>query len=366
MYFIESVENSFERLKGPEQLATLRRVQRDLPNARAAWLRAAKAGRAELLGRAAHGLFFYFDIRAHFEEGARAFHDAIQRFDGALDPAVAGFLRVAYGWFTQFTAEGEPHRWIGEGLSLLDGARPFSADHALANVIARYAGAVSDIEEIRERLGRSLAHYRDAGDKWAEALTIDALAGAEFRVSAEEGERLAEESLRLRKEIGDHWGQALNLATLARFAETQEKLDLAKVRYHQSQRLSARIAVDLFTAIAGQLSRARIAGRQGEYEEGERLAVGGLQLARQASSRLLCARALIELGCLARGKGDVALAKERLEEAFSLLEGTTWRLDAAQCATLLSELAEESGDGGGARSWLEEARTLDPESGRDR
>jgi DNA-binding SARP family transcriptional activator/predicted ATPase len=366
MYFIEFVEDSFERLKGPDQLATLRRLQRDLPNIRAAWLHAAKAGRAELLRRAAHGLFFYFDMRAHFEEGARVFHDAIRHFDGASDPVVDGFLRVAYGWFTRFTAEAEPHQWIGEGLSLLDDEEPFSPDHALANVIGLYAGAIPDIEEIRERLDKSLAHYRGAGDKWGEALAIDALAGAEFRVSAEEGERLAGESLRLRKEIGDHWGEALNLATLARFAEACGKLDLAKVRYHQSQRLSARIAEDLFMAIDAQLCRARIAGRLGAHDEGEELAEGGLRLARQASSRLLTARAMAELGRLARRKGELASAKERLEEAFSLLEGTPWRTDAACCAALLSQVAEESGDEGATRSWRQEALTLDPEGGRDR
>jgi hypothetical protein len=91
-----------------------------------------------------------------------------------------------------------------------------------------------------------------------------------------------------------------------------------------------------------------------------------LLLARQASSRLLVARGLVELGCLARREGNLPLAKERLEEAFSLLEGTPWRLNAAQCGTLLSEVAEESGDEGMARSWRQEARMLDPGGGRDR
>jgi DNA-binding SARP family transcriptional activator/predicted ATPase len=364
-YFLELVEESFGRLKGPDQLATLRRLQRDLPNVRAAWLHAAKTGRAELLRRASHGLFFYFDMRGHFEEGARAFRDAIRHFDGPSDPVVGGFLRVAYGWFTRFTAEDEPDRWIGEGLNALDRLEPFSVDHALANVIARYADAIHDIGDVRERLGKSLAYYRDAGDKWGEALAIDALAGAEFSVDAGEGERLAGESLRLRKEIGDRWGEALNLGTLARFAEAQGHWDPAKVRYHQSQRLSARIAEDLFMAIDAQLSRARIAGQLGEYEEAEELAEGGLLLAKQTGSRLLVARALMELGRLSRRRGNVPLAKERLEEGFSLLEGTPWRIAAAHCATLLSGLAEESGDAGTARSWRQEARTLDPKGARE-
>jgi DNA-binding SARP family transcriptional activator len=363
--FLALVEESFERLKGPDQLETLRRLQRDLPNIRAAWLHAAKAGRAKPLRRASHGLFFYFDMRAHFEEGARVFRDAVQHFDTSGDPTVAGFLRVGYGWFTQFTAEDEPHRWIGDGLSLLDDVEPFSVDHALANVIAQYAGAIRDVEEARERLGKSLAHYRDAGDKWGEALTMDALAGAEFPLDADEGEQLAGESLRLRKEIGDHWGEALNLATLARFAEARGKWDLAKVRYHQSQRLSARIAEDLFMAIDAQLSRARIAGRLGEYEQAKELAEGGLLLAQQTSSRLLVTRALAELGRLARRRGDLALAKERLEEAFSLLEGTPWRVAAARCAELLGGVAEECGDEERAGGWRQEAWALDPEGVRD-
>ena len=360
-YHLGLVEGSFEKLKGADQLATLRELQRDLPNVRAAWIRAAKAGRADLLRRAAHGLFFYFDIRAHFDQGAHAFREAIGHFDPSIEPAFAGFLRVAYGWFTQFTAEAEPHHWIAEGLRRLDDSEPFTVDHALANVVACYAGAIGGLEEVRDRLGRSLAHYRGAADKWGEALTIDALASAEFRVDAGEGERLAEESLRLRKEIGDHWGEALNLATLGRFAESQGKWDLAKVRYHQSQRLSARIAEDLFMAITSQLGRARIAGRMGEHEEGERLAEEGLQLAKQASSRLLVARALIELGWLARGKGELASAAEKLEEAFSLLEGTPWRMDAALCARRLGQVAEASGEEEEERRWRQEARALDPE-----
>ncbi len=365
-YYLELVEGSFEKLKGPEQLATLRGLQRDLPNIRAAWLWAAKAGRADLLRRAAHGLFFYFDIRAHFDQGAHAFREAIEHFDPLVEPAVAGFLRVAYGWFTQFTAGAEPHQWIAEGLSLLDGSEPFSVDHALANVIACYAEAIGSLEEVRERLGRSLAHYRAAADKWGEALTTDALAGAEFGVDAGEGERLAEESLRLRKEIGDRWGEALNLATLGGFAESQRKWDLAKVRYHQSQRLAARIAEDLFTAIGAQLARARIAGRLGEYEEGERLAEEGLQLAKQASSRLLVARASTELGRLAYGRGEFRSAAEKLEEAFSLLEGTPWRLDAARCAGLLGQVAETSGDEEETQRWRQEARMLDPKGVAER
>jgi len=114
-------------------------------------------------------------------------------------------------------------------------------------------------------------------------------------------------------------------------------------------------------AISAQLARARIAGRQGEYAEGGRLAAEGLQLAKQASSRLLVARALIELGCLARGEGELPSATERLGEAFSLLEGTPWWMDAAQCARLLGQVAKASGDEEEERRWRQEARTLDPE-----
>ncbi len=360
-YFIELIEASFERLKGPDQLETLRQLQRDLPNVRAAWLYAAKSGRADLLRRAAHGLFFYFDMRAHFEEGVRAFDDAVRNFDGRIDPVAAGFVRVAYGWFTQFTAAAEPQEWISEGLRMLDDEGSFCADHALANVIARFAGSILEVEEARARLGRTLAFYRDAGDTWAEALTIDCLAGAVFSSSPEEGEELAEESLRLRKSIGDRWGEALNLATLANFAEHRGKLDLAKVRFHQSQRLAALIAEDLHMAITAQLSRARIAGRQGAFEEAEALAEQGLLMARGSSSRLLTARALVELGTLARWQEDLPRAMERLEESFSLLDGTPWRWAGAYCATLLAEVAEASGDDGEERRWRQEAQTLDPE-----
>jgi len=361
IYYIRLVAESFEQLKGPKQLETLKRLQSDLLNIRTAWLHAAREGRAELLQQAEGGLFFYFDMQAHFEEGARVFYDAIQQLGVDSDAAVAGFLRVAYGWFARFTAEAEPVQWIDEGLQLLDSVEPFSCTHALANIIASYARTLPDIDEIRNRLRRSLAFFRDAHDMWGEALATDCLAGAEFRTDTEKGEQLAEESLRLRKGIGDHWGEALNLATLARFAEVQGKWDLAKVRYHQSQRLSIRIADDLYMAIDAQLSRARIAGYQGEYDEARELAADGLMLAQRASNRPLIAQALIELGRIAREEGEVELARTQLEEAFSLLEGTPWREAAGHCAALLAKVAEDAGDESKARTWLQEARILESE-----
>jgi predicted ATPase len=363
-YYVERVDDAFARLKGPDQLTTLREFQRDLQNIRTAWLHAAATGRPDLLRCAAHGLFFYFDMRAHFEEGARVFLGAIERLAEGIDPVIDGLLRVVYGWFAQFTAETDPRRWIDDGLRRIDDTEPYSVDHALANMIAAYANAITDRSEVRRRLTASIERYRTEGDRWGEALAIAALAGVAFREDREEGVRLAEESLRLRREIGDHWGEALNLATLGGFAEAQEKWDLARVRYHQSQRLATRIAEDLFMAISAQLSRARIATIQGDYEEAQSLAEGGLRLAQGVSERLLTASALRELGRVARAKEELAAAAQHLEEAFALLEGTLWRVNAARCAELLADVARDMGDADRARGWDREVRALDPEGER--
>jgi len=360
-YYIDWTEEVFEQLKGAEQLGALRALKRDLANVLSAWRYAAASDRPDLLRRAAQGLFFYFDMRAHFEDGARAFRAVIEALREGLDPAVDGLLRVAHGWFAQFSADAEPGRWIEEGLARLDAVEPFSADHAIANVIAAYAGRFDALEEVRARLDASIAHYQASGDPWGEALAVAALAGCAFSMDREEGVRLAERSLRLRRRIGDHWGEALNLSTLGGFAEAQEKWDLAKLRYHQSQRLASRIAVDLFMAVAAQLSRARIATYQGAYEEARGLAEGALELARAASNRLLTSTALRELGREAKAQGEAGEATRYLEEAFSLLEGTPWRAQAARCAALLGELAAEAGDAAGARGWADEARALDPD-----
>ena len=359
-YYLDWMEDAFGRLKGPDQLETLRSLQRDLPNVRVAWLYAASAGRADLLRRAAHGLFFYFDMRAHFEEAARTFRDALDRLGEGRDPVVDGLLRVAYGWFVHFTGEADSHRWIENGLHRIDDADPYSVDHALANVISAYAGVIDDPDDLRRRLGASIAFYRGEDDRWGEALAVDALASVEFRNDREEGVRLAEESLRLRREIGDHWGEALNLSTLASFAEAEEKWDLARIRHHQSQRLAARIAEDLHMVIAALLSRARIATIQGDYDEAKSLAEDGLRLSRGVSMRLLTASALRELGRAAKAQGDPVEAAERLEEAFALLEGTPWRVNAATCAELLADTLRDAGDRERSRAWDLEAQKLDP------
>jgi tetratricopeptide (TPR) repeat protein len=159
--------------------------------------------------------------------------------------------------------------------------------------------------------------------------------------------------------VEDFWGQALTLNTLARFAERREDLGLAKVRYHQSQRLAELIAPDLFTVVDTMIGRARVTCLLGDQEEADELVEEALQLARQAGNSLLIARALSRRGRQVGARGDFAAARRDLLESLSLLQARSRTEEAALCAIALGDTEKASGDRASAIGWYQEAVSLD-------
>ncbi|MBU0595611.1 hypothetical protein KJ567_02895, partial [Candidatus Bipolaricaulota bacterium] len=359
-YFAGRIETLFERLKGREQVAALRLIRRDIANIRIAWCRAAEEGRLDLLERTAAAMFFYYDVSAFFEEGQQAFEDALSILKDAPKPsAVLGFVKTCYGWFVQHACFGESRDWIRDGLDVVDAAAPFGSLHAYAHVIAAYAGVFADPGEGARRLEQSLAFYRQANDRWGESLALTAVAEYAVRDDPKRGEEYALESLRLSQQFEDLWGQALTLNALARFAERRGDLGLAKVRYHQSQRLAELIAPDLFTVVDTLISRARVGCLLGDRDEADELAEEAIRLARQAGNSLLIARALRRRGRQACDRGEFAAAKRDLLESLSLLQARSRTEEAALCAVALGDTEKASGDRTSATGWYQEAASLD-------
>lgn len=363
-FFLQGLRDAFSELQGPKQSAAVKRLEADAADIRAAWLRAAECGRVDLLQEAAPGLFFYYDMRSHMTEAEILLRETIDRLErrGDLESVAGGFAMVAFGWFLMFSVSDEVERWVLRGLKTLDERRPPAMQHALADVIATYTGMAPAAADGGLRVLRSIETYREAGDRWGEGLALGALCYAQHRADPKAGIDTALRSLRIRREIGDRWGEALILDTLAQFAELDGDLALAKVRFRQSQELHERLGPDLYSVVDMLLNRARIAGMQGSLDEGEGLVNEAVERARRMGIRLLIGRALREEGRLAMRRGDLAAAREALEEAHGLLVGRPWRSDAASCARLLGHVASEMGDPATARGWYQEAEALDPGS----
>jgi tetratricopeptide (TPR) repeat protein len=361
-YYLNRVEEWFEKLTGPEQYPTLERMSIDMGNIHTALQRAAEAGDSGLLGRAVEGLFFYYDMRTQFEEADRLFravHNAYVQHP-KRDKVLEGFLQIAYGWTGMRIQPDEATRDLQAGLELLPESAPTTRLHAIANVICAYASRSEEAATHLKRIQDSVEFYHNCGDAWGEGLARAAWSELERGHDEAMAETLAYESLRLHREAGDAWGEGLVLMSLGRMAEIQGHFELALTRYEQSQCLSEPIGADISGVINSIASQARVVGRLGQGARSEQLAAEALRLSRGVGNRLLQARASIELARARAKRGDRASSRELLEEAFRLSTYREWDYIQAECARMLLEMALDEGDVGLAERWLREADELEP------
>ena len=264
-------------LWGPEQQAWLDRIERELPNLRAAFRRLLDGGRSDDAGELAAALERFWFVRGHLAEGRKWLEESLDGH-GSAPCARARRLSVAamlasYGH--QLTRAG-----VLAGRAL-ETARQCGAKEVIAQalcavgLVARYGG---DLAEARASYQEAIAILRtlDLPTRLAEALTrlavVELWHGDLAAIAT-----LAAEALELSRRAGDTEGSIYASGLLA--------YGLASA----DEQRSAAIVTDVLEA-----SRA----------------FGG----RRYSSRILCL-----LGVISLRKGEYARARVQLEEAFAII-----------------------------------------------
>jgi len=361
-HYLDLVRVRFAEMQGPQQRDALFALRSDIANIRSAVECTAQRGDIATLRRALAGLFFFYDMWTDFEGGGEAFGVISEAFSqiGTADATVRAFVHVACGWFHHYEHRDKANRMIHAGLSLLEG-EAWSEERALAMVIAAFAGGLGAGQECCERLRESLRFFEETGDRWSEALALEALSG--FLICSDHGQAVAvaDRSLRIRRELGDRWGEALVLFALAQLSEAEEKLAQADLRYLESQRLFERIADDLYGVIDCLIGRARTARKREELKKAAELSSEALSLAHRAGSVWRIARVLVEAGLVMWAQGDPAEGLERLQDAFGLHCSRGDTDQAASAAAWIGDLLVSMGETGEAEGWYQEALSLNPE-----
>ena len=371
-YFLSRMLGWLDRIQSTDQLAALDEMEADIGDIRRAFVHAAATGDAELLRPACETLFLYYDILTQMAAGQSLFTTAHLKYSDRDDPApdVAGFLTIVAGWFGLYSASNEARGLIAEGMSRFEDSKHPPRLQALAYVIASYSrdspigyrGDRTQLLEDRRLLEASIASFDQSDHLWGVALAKGALAALIAVDDHVAGEAMAHESLHLHRSLGDRWGESITLFTLARIAEAEGDLELARSRYLQSQRLSEPISDEMIAVINSVYRRASIAARLGEYEGAEALGLQALSLSVQAEHPTLAARAKVVLAQVELAKGEGSKARQYLEEAMAQLSSNIWREEMLACALMLGNLAAEEGDRGAAEHWYREAEAIDDQS----
>jgi predicted ATPase/DNA-binding SARP family transcriptional activator len=327
-YYQELLTTAGAHLHGPAQREWLLRLDSESGNLRHAFDSAVSdddPGTALLL---ANQSAWYWVLRGRFREGRRWLETASSM--RTADPDLETARATAHIWQTAFTLRlGEP---------------------AAAPVTVRPATQPRDLDELAER----------ARAEWFLSFARIGIGDAAAT------EELTRHALGVFQAIGDQWGTAAALGTLAQ--QMMLRGELAQVREHGEK------SMELFTELGdrwGQLHASFALGSQaqviGRYDDAARWHRDGFRMAEELDLGTEVIDKLIALGRVALLKGDYAQADELHQQARERAAGYGYVVGQAFADTGLALSARRQGDLETAepllRSVLEWEQRMDSDAG---
>jgi predicted ATPase/class 3 adenylate cyclase len=346
-WYLQFAEEAERKLRGSEQAWWLERLETEHENLRAAlgWRLGAVDGSALRLAAA---LWWFWHVRGHFAEGREWLAAALAGADVTL--AVRDWRSDAAG----------PSPGARGGKSIL-GARAKALNGA--SVLARNQG---DYQAARALSQESLAIKRELGDKQGIAASLNTLATLALSHGEYSAARPAyEESLAIERELGNRQGVTASLIGLANVAVEQGDYETARALHDESLVIKRELGDrrGIATSLAGLGTVAFCLGDAGAarafHEE-------SLAIRRQLGDRRGIAASLSQLGSVATAQGDHETAAALLEESLTLRRELGDKLGIAQSLFGQGGLAAAGGDRTLARERFQKSLAIQQELGHRR
>src|SRR5262249_43349963 len=197
----------------------------EVENIRAAWRRAIIAVDVDLIERAIEGLFFFYEMRSWFSEGAESFAQAAARLSELQGASatqqtrrVWGKVLGGQGWCTfQVGRQAEGRALLEQSLTIL---RSLEVPGELVfplNYLASGAYYSGDYEQAKQLAEEALQVSLACGDKHGVAVAKTVLGQIAYLVGRyEDARRYSRESLATERELGNRWGLVFTLVSLGR------------------------------------------------------------------------------------------------------------------------------------------------------
>ncbi|HEY0319744.1 MAG TPA: tetratricopeptide repeat protein [Pyrinomonadaceae bacterium] len=250
---------------------------------------------------------------------------------------------------------------IQRGEQALQAARNAQSDQHIAHfennvaIIYQYRG---DLAKARQLYDESLEIKKKLGNQNGIAVTLHQLGRlAEEQGNLAEARRLYDESLEIAKKLGNQSGIARTLHQLAILAETQGDLAEARRLYDESLEIAKKLGDQSGIALTlHQLGN--VAYLQGDLAEARRLYDGSLEIAKKLGDQSGIASTLHQLAILAHNQGDLAEARRLYDESLEIKKRLGNQSGIAVTLHQLGKLAEEQGDLAEAERLLSEALSI--------
>ncbi len=315
-YYTALLREHLPTLLEKHQQETLSALQEDIGNVRAAWEWAVQHRDVHMLDQAMDGLYHFYELRCWFQEGARAFQQAVAVLEQAGSPPVLGRALVRLGWFY----------WR----------------------LGQYVDA-------RSLLQAGLACLRAAGLEEDVALGVGALGLVRHNSGDyEQARQLYEESLAIYRKTGNQWGTVRALCRLGlllhSLGEHARARELFHEAFHISQTINDQRGIAFSLAYLGLATSAL-----GDHERARAYCEEGLRLCRDTGDHYGQALCLSYLGIILGRLQEYAQARERLHHARDMFQELGDTHAVAYTLEHLGNLAREAGDESAAAHYYQES-----------
>ena len=310
-WFLALAERAQPFLKGAEQPAWLQRLEDDHDNLRKSLDWFFGHDEPELAVRLAGALWLFWYMHGHVTEARRWLRRAL---DAGPDEPSEARVGVLYGAGYLANEQGDTDEAIG----LLNASLLYAKEVGAMSTAAIAAAQLCSIRGFVQSPGadagsaiaageEAVALAREAGDDFALGIALNNLGGAAVEVlgDKERAKACFEESLEVRRRIGDVSRIALSLGNLGRIALGDGDLGRAASLFAE--------AAEIATAIGDkrhiQYSLAGlgwVAYLEGRWEEADSCARESLRLARELGMKLQAVDPIFCLAGTAAAAGDVA------------------------------------------------------------
>jgi predicted ATPase/class 3 adenylate cyclase len=360
-HFVAWTEQLDSKLRGPEQLVWLERLEPEQDNLRAALDWALTGGDPEAALRLAGEVRLFWEARGHRREGYAWLERAI-----AATPQVTGSHRANALARTSSLAVELGH--MARATELLEASlvlRRALGDKQFIGYSLTMLGSCleeqGELERATSLYAEGLALHREIGHRWGIAEAVSGLASVAAR--QEDWDRavtLHEESVALYRETGDQLNLAFALLLFGGVVLTRGQTAEARVLYEESDRLYRQLNDKSGVAWARRALGA-VAYWQADHEWARVLYEEGLALAQELGERAAIAACLDSLGRLARVQGELARAARFGEESLALYRDLGLKGDLASSLIGLAGSRLDAGEPSRAVALFAEALRLSRE-----
>ncbi|MBL8163307.1 MAG: tetratricopeptide repeat protein, partial [Anaerolineae bacterium] len=330
-YYMNLLRQHEPDLNSSRQQETIRELEAELDNIRAAWRHAVDNANVRALQKGAHAYYVLSDMRGRYLECIDAVEKAIKRLESLpadeerdytlaiLNSGLLG-LCIRLGRFERAQAACETSIRLYDKLerpvSTGFGTDPLASGALLAVTLGDYEGAL----QLCERAARQIA----PDDQLNLMFLYYVQANAAYSLGElESAFQVAQRGYQISSDLGDNFFGAYLLIVMGNIAQALEDYNRAWEYYRISYRLKKEFNERGGMAAALNFM-ARIAWLRGSLQEAEALFQRGCNLYREVNDPGGMATSLMGLGDTAQAQGDYLTARRYFCDALKIASDIHW------------------------------------------